>query len=571
MLYLFLYYILITCVCLWLGILTYSYFPKNVQGNKLIIHYLIIGLIVATVFGQWVVLFLPITLLTCSFFLILSVIISISRKNRVIGVFRKCLDNLMHQGRLFYLCLFCFLIMILMLNAGPVKMDDTESYHIQMVKWIQEYGSVPGIANLHLRFGFNSSWFTSIAIFSYPIRGLNTYEALNGLLSLWLCYYLLETIFNSIRNNSAKSVGFTVACMVVLVLCLLNWPMIRGSVLSANYDFISTCCIIVLIIDLYSNQKEAPIEWLIWPVYLFTVRIMNFPLLLLSFFYVFRFFKPISVGKLVLAFFASGFIIIPFLARNSILSGYPFFPVYQLDFFSFDWKADKMKLIEISRYIKYFNRVNPMFQPTSLTAKLNFPNWVISWYKYLFRFDKLLLTLSFLGYLGLFFQAKKIKNRLFIIFLCTMVCQLISWFFIAPDPRFVYGSLLFGIFASVVWLPYKFESLFGIMKYSVVLTSILVLFYGVSKAIRINEYRNPLTPYPLPVPAVQTIVVDNIQLHIPEKILNNWNPRCYDTELPCFYKPDPRLEARGKNIADGFRLKTAGNDVFTGGEYKITE
>ncbi len=571
MLYLILYYILITFACLWLGILTYSFFPKEIQGGKLIIHYLIIGLIVATVFGQWAVLFLPITLFTCSFFLILSVLISINLKNRITVAVRKCLDSFIHQDRLFYLCLFCFLIMILILNAGPVKMDDTESYHIQMVKWIQEYGSVPGIANLHLRFGFNSSWFTSIALFSYPVQGLNTYGALNGLLSLWLCYYLLEIIFDSIRNNSAKSIGFTTACLVLLILCLLNWPMIRGSALSANYDFISTCCIIVLFIDLYSNPKEAPVEWLIWPVYLFTVRIMNFPLLLLSLFYIYRFLKPVSVRKLFFTFFTVGFIIIPFLVRNIILSGYPFFPVYQLDFFSFDWKADKMKLIEISRYIKFYNRVNPMFQPMSLTAKLVFPNWMLSWYGYLFRFDKLILTLSFLGYIVLLMRANKMKNRLFIIFLFVMAAQLISWFFIAPDPRFIYGSLLFGIFAAIECLPSIPESLLGIIKYSLILTSMMVLFYGVSKAVRNNEYRNILTPHPLPVPAVQTIVVDHIQLHIPEKVLNNWNPRCYDTELPCLYTPDPRLEARGKYIADGFRLKITGNDIFTGGEYKISE
>ncbi len=74
-------------------------------------------------------------------------------------------------------------------------MDDTSSYHIQMVKWIQEFGSVPGIANLHLRFGFNSSWFTSIALFSYPVSGLNIYSSLNGLLSIWTGYFLLEKVF----------------------------------------------------------------------------------------------------------------------------------------------------------------------------------------------------------------------------------------------------------------------------------------------------------------------------------------------------------------------------------------
>ncbi|EMO63800.1 hypothetical protein LEP1GSC133_1179, partial [Leptospira borgpetersenii serovar Pomona str. 200901868] len=33
---------------------------------------------------------------------------------------------------------------------------DSGLYHIQSIKWIQEYSVVPGLANLHGRFGFNS-------------------------------------------------------------------------------------------------------------------------------------------------------------------------------------------------------------------------------------------------------------------------------------------------------------------------------------------------------------------------------------------------------------------------------
>jgi len=571
MLYLIFNYFGISFVCFWAGMLFYSFLSQDGERPRTIFHYLLTGLILITAIGQWIALVVPLNLISLIVILFLLFLLSFARKKRMKLILSQCFSSVRRKDILFFGCFLCFCVLILLLNAGPVKMDDTESYHIQMVKWIQEYGSVPGIANLHLRFGFNSSWFTSIAILSYPVKGLNTYQTLNGLLSLWLCGYLLSTILDSITINSVKSVGFGMACSVILVLCLLNWPMIRGSALNANYDFICTCCIIVLFIDLYDNQKDVPIEWLIWPVYLFTVRIMNFPLLLLSVFYMLRFIKPFSAWKLILTFLAAGILIIPFLVRNTILSGYPFFPVYQLDFFSFDWKADKMKLIEISRYIKYYNRVNPMFQPMLFTARLDFPNWVLSWYKYLFKVDKVILTLSFLGYLILFMKAKKMKNRLFIVFFCTMVFQMISWFFIAPDPRFVYGSLLFGIFASVILLPFRLRSLFAIIKYSVVLTSILVFFYSVSKASRLSEYRNFLTPHALPVPAVNTILINHIQVQIPEKILNNWNPRCYDTRLPCLYKPDPRLEARGESIADGFRLKTAGSGVFTGGEYKITE
>ena len=64
-----------------------------------------------------------------------------------------------------------------------------------------------------------------------------------------------------------------------------------------------------------------------------------------------------------------------------------------------------------------------------------------------------------------------------------------------------------------------------------------------------------MTPHPLPVPAVWTVTVNHIELHIPARVLNNWNPRCFDVALPCLYKLDPRVEARGKGISDGFRLR----------------
>jgi hypothetical protein len=569
MLYLIIYYLVVSVVCLWVGLLFYSFFTPAELRKKSLAHFQITGLIVLTALGQWIVLFLPVNGITLLFILLLLGFISAARKKRVADLFRTCMAELKSNSGLFYLCLFCFLIMILVLNAGPIMMDDTDSYHIQMVKWVSEYGSVPGIANLHLRFGFNSSWFISIALFNFPAGMLNGYACLNGLLSLWLCYFLLETFFDSIRSKVSKQGWLSAACLAIFALCLLNWPMIRGSATNSNYDFITTCCIIILFVDLKAMGKTVSPEWLLWPVYLFSVRMINFPLLILSVIFFLRFIKPFSGKKISFTILTAGFVIIPFLIRNIILSGYVFFPVYQLDFFSFDWKADKMKLVEISRYIKYFNRVNPMYQPMSVTDKLEFPGWILSWYKYLFRFDRLVLSISFLGFMVLFFRLKKIGNKLFKIFLATMICQFIAWFFISPDPRFVYGPLLFGIFAAISTLPDLKRYGFTIMKYSLVAMSILFLEYVIVKGARNDQYRNFLTPHPVPVPAIQTVVVNHIPIHIPERILNNWNPRCYDIDLPCLYTPDPRLEARGTGITDGFRLKNTG--AITTDEFKITE
>ncbi len=571
MLYLILCYFLITGICLWAGALFYSFIPGEDAENKTLVHYLITGLIAVTAVGQWIVIFFPLRLFFLLFVLLLCGLFTLLRRKTFSAVLRKCIVDVRQKNRLFFFCLICFLMMMLVLNAGPVMMDDTGSYHIQMVKWIQEFGSVPGIANLHLRFGFNSSWFVSAGLLTFPVHGLNTYITLNGLLALWFCYYLLEKYFVFLQRSGVSGFNQCTGCLVILIICLANWPMIRGCASSLNYDFIGTCCVVILFVDLASGTSKSRVEWFVWPVYLFTVRMMNLPLLILSLFYFLQGFRPFQTRKLIFCIAGSVVLIVPFLIRNTILSGYPFFPVYQLDFFSLDWKADKSYLVGIEEYIKYFNRVNPMFLPINETRQMAFPGWVGAWFKYLFFADRWLVIFSFASYFFIIIRIKQFFRGPRLIFTMVMIIQLIFWFLVAPDPRFVQGSLLFGIYAAIQYLPPLQTLFWKILKGSFYLIGFAVMIYAVSKMASGRNYRNFLLPLPLPEPAVQTLLVDHIPLHIPARVLNNWNPRCYDIELPCLYVPDPRLEARGKRIADGFRLKPEDPKLPTGGEYKIKD
>jgi hypothetical protein len=101
--------------------------------------------------------------------------------------------------------------------------------------------------------------------------------------------------------------------------------------------------------------------------------------------------------------------------------------------------------------------------------------------------------------------------------------------------------------------------------------SILVTGYTIQKIVTDNRYRNWVVPRELPVPSFRAVTVGEIEMHIPERILDNWNPRCYDIALPCLYKLDPRLEARGKSLRQGFRISKSKSPSQVEGEYKITE
>ena len=131
-----------------------------------------------------------------------------------------------------------------------------------------------------------------------------------------------------------------------------------------------------------------------------------------------------------------------------------------------------------------------------------------------------------------------------------------SWFYIAPDPRFVYGPLIAGVF----FLFHSFTRLLNtgiINKMTYVVTIILMLCtapYIVYKQVKNNSFKNWIVTAPLPQPAVTEKQIGGITVRIPDKINGNWNPRCYGTPLPCLYSIYPGLEPRGKTIREGFRI-----------------
>ena len=549
MLSLLFYQIIITLICLWSGILFYKFFRAKKEPRP-IIYYLVSGLILLTSLTQIIVLFSPITIYTRLGILGLLILLSIIKRQNTKFFIPEI--NVSASMILFFIVW----TIILLITAGPTMMDDTESYHIQSIKWLQEYGSVPGIVNLHVRFGFNSSWFSSVALFSFSSKTTGGFTVINSVISVWVCYWLIEK-FNQFKKGNNVHASF--AILSVFIISLAIWPLIRGNAATTNYDFITTSIALILFTEAFFSEKTSPsIEWIIWPAYLLTVRLINFPLLLLSLFAFILFIKQKQSRQLLLPVAYCFLLIIPFIIRSIIIAGYPFYPATYFDFANVDWKADPQITESFLEFIKYYNRVPTTYFDIEQTKALG-DAWVPAWFQHLFPFDKIVVLAGFTGILftgiKLFFQ-KNNYNKSIIMGLMTL--WLISWFIVAPDPRFVYGILLFGTFL----LSYHLISFIkdpGSIKF--LLNGLIILmiaglsYYLVSKPLKQTEYRNWISPLQLPQPPVKEFVIDGITFRIPELINNNWNIRCYGTELPCLYEIAPRLKLRGKNISNGFHLE----------------
>ena len=555
-------HILISSACLWAGFLFYKYIIRSTEKRS-VIFFIISGLILLTTIVQWLVLSFPLNTGMQVIIFAVLLFLAIIRIKDCRQVFAMLYEEIKAMSLLTKSILLVAWVLILMINSGPVLMDDTDSYHIQAIKWIQEYGTVPGIVNLHERFGFSSSWFSSVALFSFSSNSAGSFTALNGVLSLWFSFYLLGTYSRLTKANSLQA---GILFFIVLVFAFSIWPMIRGNAASVNYDFITTALVVILFAETFLNNKSESntrlnVEWIVWPVYLFTIRIINFPLLLLSLSVLLILINKKKFTKILLLVFFSLLLLLPFLGRNILLTGYPFYPSTYFNYFNVDWKTDPAMMDQLLYYIKYYGRVSTTFMDLEQTATFNFPAWIPVWFLHLFSFDKIILVAGSAGLLGSFIWMplkRNSFNKEVKLFILVLLVWLACWFFISPDPRFVYGALLSGVFlffyilTSFASINNPLKIVFPILP---VLFFIAISIYTILKPIRQPEYRNLISAATLPQPPLKKIMLDRIELYIPEKINNNWNPRCYGSPLPCLYEINPRLKTRGKSIRGGFRLE----------------
>lgn len=83
-------------------------------------------------------------------------------------------------------------LLILYQSALPTKINDMGAYYLQTLQWMQAYGAVKGLGNLHPALGLGSAWHSMLSMFQLP--GLPAFYAINGSLILtvyvWLTFEL---------------------------------------------------------------------------------------------------------------------------------------------------------------------------------------------------------------------------------------------------------------------------------------------------------------------------------------------------------------------------------------------
>jgi len=330
----------------------------------------------------------------------------------------------------------------------PVGWEDTYLYHLNFVKWSNLYAVVPGLANLHDRFGFNSSLFLFASMIdNWIMRDRSSHVAL----SLMASVLTLEFLWIFIKSKSR----------ILKLFCLFAFPLLavnivkRTMVASLSPDFALTMIIFAICIEFLKDTKKSLIVAGLLSILLVTIKLsgVSFAVLILLF-VLYKFWKRENkeFKKLFLVLFVSGLaLFVPFVVRNIYLSGWPLYPLPAFGF-SVPWALSKDSTTGMYNVIQAWAR-----QPGEEWSKyvsLPFWQWFPHWYTnnvgwlqiHMFIWGIILALVAPLAGIVDKIKIRQMSNLLIIGFISLIsVCYTILT---APDLRF--GEAYFWLFFAVV-------------------------------------------------------------------------------------------------------------------------
>ncbi len=239
---------------------------------------------------------------------------------------------------------------------GPVYNLDPGRYHFQNLLWAKSYAVVPGLANLHLRNGFASSWYPIHALFDWGPYQDRSYHVLNSLL------FLLVTAFGVIggwRALQGRAQLIHISGVVVLAFVVSYYDLFRWLYLSCLTPDLPVNLIIVismwLALDLRETEwRDSSMRGLVLLAVIvsqaFAIRQSGAYLGALVALVAFNLFREKGHFRILVVPLALGMLLaIPTLARSYVLSGWPLFPSTSLGFLTPDWQFPRAIADEFMR------------------------------------------------------------------------------------------------------------------------------------------------------------------------------------------------------------------------------
>lgn len=395
---------------------------------------IVLGMLGVTLFASFWAIFGRINYEFQIALLLLQLLIVIKYKSELSATYHHVFERIKEIDTNLKIFFLLTLVVILCQSAGSSFFVDNETYYLQTIKWLNEYGFVPGLANLHIFFGQTSGWhiLQSVFSFSYFTDKCNDLNGFCLLLGIAFSIGQLDSYFKKGNLHNLSMGLFSTIMVLLLPFSSVPSPDLAVIVISLLlFSFLTRS-------DEMSNSDSLTILALL-AFFIVYIKISALPILLLPLLYVvLRINKKQS--KTIPALLIGAVVVVLFIIKNIILTGYPLYPSSLFAQYIMSENAIPQALYEFWwRPSQHYGFVSPQNQYSPLSTVAILLQWISeSW---VIRSITLMLLSLFIM---VPFAISKSKNkRAFWIIYVTMIIQIVFLILTAPQFRFILSFVLF--------------------------------------------------------------------------------------------------------------------------------
>lgn len=465
------------------------------------------------------------------------------------------------QASIFFLI---FAICLLIAGLIPPINYDSGLYHIQAIRWIEKYGVLPGLGNVHGRFAFNPATFVlSAGSTFHQCWGASIYAvnvAATGVFGAYLLHRIVQTV------SWAKLAFYAILFFLFLKSFVLQVSSPTPDILAA----LLPCYVLLWVLERELGLVKPIFEEyfsIIWIIFFaFTVKLNTAPTGLLLVYLLYQYRSTISLRYLVLVFAMGLSAAFPWLLRNIYLSGYLVYPIASTQLGNLDWAIPLENVIDERNWIYSWARLPG--RDWHEVLPLSFAQWFGQWFValhivYKASFILALLSPIIMSLLFVYYRKKSIFALSLLAVWLVAWGGFCFWFYTAPDFRFGGAFIWLTCLLPLWWFSGKQNQFYLHQMRSVMLfaLSLSMLYYGQNAARRLTGYEwSEYALVPLRIEAKHKngfVKFDTQKVNGLPVLVPSGDNRCFDTSLictPCF---NPTLMLRGKDIKEGFKVRQA--------------
>lgn len=380
-------------------------------------------------------------------------------------------------------------------SSGAPKLIDTDWYHAQTIRWIEEYGCVTGVANLFYSLGFNSAQHYFDALYSMKSVFGVSLHATGGYFGLLLLFHGLLRLagWKAHRRHIADGLALAEVVYTVIVTAFFADP---------YTDTLPNCLVFFILTEwialLESEEKEDfPYAFLsIFGVFATVVKTSVVMVVLLAIQPAIWLIRKKSWGKIAGYILTGILIAVPFFITNVRVTGYLVYLASAVDLFDVPWKID----IEIVKYsvdsmIHDARAVNATWDEALHSGLAWVPTWFrndSASHRILYMAVCFLLAFDIVG--TVFSAVKKADKRAnsskqntvelpMLLPRLVVIIGLVYWFFTIPQVKYCWVFLLFPLVVVPAIYLEKFKERSRIGKVAVAAATfaggaVLLMFTG---------------------------------------------------------------------------------------------